>query len=466
MPHLQCYQILLRPIAQRKINLDLWKISIAPASSTTSVVAFIYDDDSLRIELPRRLAETTRAYLVEDDLAVSMRLTYAETSDQYLERSERWLAPQLLNSESASRRLACGFCHHPLLSNKGEEGDATIERVLPLPSGRWDEMQDYLICYEGQATVDFSSASTYGQRKTLLEDETVLVAHRLDIGAAASVMAATGYGDDSRDDGDRPSAKNHLAIAAGLVDRDPTALVRGSRPWRVAVGGATLTCSLCASHLGFAPVELPDTYRLLKHRLVQLSSATTPPPPHRLLAVSSFVVHEMIRYAETRAIFAFTVSDDAERHRRLLLLRLVSWDTTAASTSDAERGDEDGVYRIREWKRRAKILFEETAGVAAAAAATESAQWTWTSQDLCCPPDGREERAGAPAVSDTSKTDPSASLVRLCLSAHEWEELRTELRDASRFYAGEVVAATVAAKLGPAAIPPEGGGIGLASISL
>ena len=34
-----------------------------------------------------------------------------------------------------------------------------IERVLPMPSGRYEDMADYLMCYEGQAVVDFSSSS-------------------------------------------------------------------------------------------------------------------------------------------------------------------------------------------------------------------------------------------------------------------------------------------------------------------
>jgi HECT-like Ubiquitin-conjugating enzyme (E2)-binding/MYND finger len=453
MPQLHCYQILLRPVDPQPIHLGWLKLSLAPSSSKALVTIMYGHEQPLRLELPRRLAETSpRVYLVDDDQAVSMRLIYA-TDDELSDRDD-WIAPQLLAPSEASK-LACGYCHQLLLNSK--ENASAIQRVLPLPSGRWDEMQDYLVCYEGQATFDFSSASTYGQEKTLLEDETVLVAHTQDVGTAACVVAVSGYGEDARDDDCDNSSP--LTAAAGLSEKDPTALVRGSRPWREAVGGATLTCSLCVSSLGFAPVDMPDTYRLLKHQLVLLKQDG---PVTRMQTVSSFLVHEMIRFAETKAIFTFVVSDDSMvGHKRLLFLRLVSWDTTAASSSEAGR-EQDNVYQIPKWKRRSKILYEE----AADAEYTGGSLWMWTTQDWCCPPPGgsKEEKAEPPTVDNRPTETQSASVVRLCLPTQEWKRLRAELQETSQFYAKEVINATITAKLGRSATSHEE--IGLATIPI
>ena len=42
--------------------------------------------------------------------------------------------------------LCCRTCHNPIVEN---DGKPNIQSVLPLPSGYWDEITDYLICYDG-----------------------------------------------------------------------------------------------------------------------------------------------------------------------------------------------------------------------------------------------------------------------------------------------------------------------------
>lgn len=496
MPQLQCYQILLRPVDDTRhrqqiiLDLDGLKLSFTSSRSTCQTLLSVayFRQPALRLELPRRLwaasgaAETTkspqpppikspRVYLVEDARAVSIRLTYHDNTIQSLSmdederRSDGIIMPfaplKLLAPDMASQSLACGYCHQLLLKKCTDDDAVAIDRVLPLPSGRWDEMQDYLICYEGQATFDFSATSTCGQRKTLLDDATVLVAHRHNVGEVVCVLALTGYGEDCRTD--KYSNNIPLSTDLGLSDKDPTALARGSRPWREAVGGAALTCSVCASSLGFAPVELKDTFRFLKHRLVLLKNGDSSTAATPLQTISSFVAHEMIRYAETKAIFTFVVNIDSDSVGRFLFMRLVGWDSCAASSFEAERGKDD-VYRIPHWRRRSKILYEECAS---GAGLVESELWMWTGTHLgCCPPPSNgsnmENKKSEPATG--SPDEQSVSVIRLCLSTQERKQLVTQLHYASNFYAKEVIEATIVTKLGRSVRPHDR--IGLASIPL
>ena len=305
-------------------------------------------------------------------------------------------------------------------------------------------------------------------------------------------------------------------------------MLRGSRPWREAVGGATLACSCCASRLGFAATEAPDSYRLLKHELVLLvgKDDDDDEPPRRLTAtsrtravplqtISAFVAHEMVRYAETKAIFTFVVrQEETSQEKRaapqLLFLRLVSWDTAAATSNrnlvaalPACCPDEkDGSFRNLPWRRVCKIIFEETTGGDGTSHSSDgqhdpsSSLWAWTTaSDWCCPPAtppppssrsssinisgsarqddlAQQETEPTPTESPSlqlpQSTTSSSSLVRLCLSRNEWHALRQELQESSRHcYSREVVRATVAAKMGPtAAARHDEGRIGLAAVEL
>ena len=240
MPQLSCYQIFLRPVKpQHQVSLDRLRISTTESTTSKTLVTVDYNDETtLQLELPRRLllqqqdeeSSPIRIYAVDDHQAVSVRVPYSEPDlanhgdplDDSLSAPRQLLQPEQL----VHQQLACRACHQPLLlnhqqqqyqrrkmrgpaaaaSNKDPEQDedtpaaTTIQRVLPLPSGRWDDMQDYLYCYEGQAVVDFS-LSAAAQAGTALEDATVLVLHRTDVGeAAACVVACTGYGEDEVED--------------------------------------------------------------------------------------------------------------------------------------------------------------------------------------------------------------------------------------------------------------------------
>jgi hypothetical protein len=56
-------------------------------------------------------------------------------------------------------QMACGSCGHSLLSPNSSNNDnddikpQSIQRVLPLPTGYWDEIAEYLICFEGVSRI-------------------------------------------------------------------------------------------------------------------------------------------------------------------------------------------------------------------------------------------------------------------------------------------------------------------------
>jgi hypothetical protein len=312
-----------------------------------------------------------------------------------------------------------------------------------------------------------------GQRGLLLEDETILVAHRLDIGDGACVLAIAGYGTDSRQEEQQPeSASADLAV-------DASAAARGRRGWRDAVEGAALTCGRCASHLGFAPVELPDTYRLLKHCILVLPTPSQfALKSNALQSIATFIAHEMVRYAETKAIFNFAVHTDTEptkshhalsgslEQRCILRLRLVSWTTIAASSHDASFRSMDSsssaVHVMPQWRKRCKILYSIAIDDNASGDAKSDSQWTWTDRDWCCPdPD-------QPMLPKTGMEEPNLSAVswiRLVLSTNEFTQLGVELEQSSQWYAKEVVTATMAATWGRQ-LPVSSLDQGLACIAL
>jgi hypothetical protein len=100
----------------------------------------------------------------DTDGSITMRLPYGETEanrskshDVITASQERWAnmydgeniisASYSISDPQDLARLACRSCGHCLLANNKK-----ISKVLPLPIGCWDEVADYLTCYEGVST--------------------------------------------------------------------------------------------------------------------------------------------------------------------------------------------------------------------------------------------------------------------------------------------------------------------------
>ena len=90
----------------------------------------------------------------DDGTAVTVRIPYDSESPHVAggEETDSLLATDVSDVNS----VRCRSCDHPLLArpnkavrSNGNEGEEPIRRVLPLPTGYWDEITDYLTCYEG-----------------------------------------------------------------------------------------------------------------------------------------------------------------------------------------------------------------------------------------------------------------------------------------------------------------------------
>jgi hypothetical protein len=259
------------------------------------------------------------------------------------------------------------------------------------------------------------------------------------------VLAVPGYGEDPREDSGPWDPEGPGASAAR----------RGGRPWRDWVGGATLTCSACASVLGFAaaadgasgagtaPAPSPSAARpsawasrLLKHRIGWTSSAGGGGGE---FGVVDFVMREMIRYSENKAIFSFRVACEGRGGR--LLLRILSWDSEAGTDREGRAAPgADGPLEVQ-WRRLVQVLYEESHADDGGAPLQAELQWTWN-RDWCCAPIAKEEK------SDEAPIELPASVVRLFLELEEYEELRRGLRQASDWYSEDAKQATILSTIG------------------
>ena len=142
------YQVSLTPCqhSRRPLSSDSINLSVdANSKSTTIVSIFSNQDFSVRItfELPKVILQpSTLSSSTDADGTILFRLAYEDEDknwdDKILDTTEsRHLTPEVINS------MQCKFCGLSLLPH------GTIEQVIQLPSGYWDEISDYLICYSG-----------------------------------------------------------------------------------------------------------------------------------------------------------------------------------------------------------------------------------------------------------------------------------------------------------------------------
>jgi hypothetical protein len=343
-------------------------------------------------------------------------------------------------------------CHQALLATH------PIQRTYFLPKGNWDEIADYLSCYGGTPVVDFSSSAEV-ESLTAAQDANALCLCASDLDATVSVMAVSGYGESS----------SSFLAAPGLQPLD-SAVVRGNRQWQDATGGgAPVCCTQCGSVLGFASLESPENFRLLRHRLEigkdNKSSADENIPGINddssdtnleLGSCASFLAREMVRYAEAKAIFTFVIGMDcgaAEQYcqpvrsmrnklawsttapptqqggKKCLLLRLVSWDTIIAT----EASDDGGL----KFQKVAKLVYEEAFDEIGNKNSPN--HWVWGGVDLCCALPG--------SVKETD-TDATVSTVRLELPLDEYEAVQQELQAKSGLFPKSIKDATILMKMG------------------
>jgi hypothetical protein len=154
------------------------------------------------------------------------------------------------------------------------------------------------------------------------------------------------------------------------------------------------------------------------------------------------MAHEMLRYAESKAIFTFVVSK--ESRDVCLLLRLLSWETRLAVSSKTAMVDEAGAEHPH-FQRVAKVVYEESID-RVEEELSDPMVWNWAGVDLCCPTPKSKEGISR----DTNKIASAENAsVRMVLSRDEWEELKLSIIEGSKqFFAREIVDATISLKVG------------------
>ena len=316
----------------------------------------------------------------------------------------------------------------------------------------------------------------------ILEDESVMVLNKRDLGHNVSVLAIDGYGEreeelkgskDAANDGTDDT--NKKVPPRGLADLDAVkngAEFRGLRKWRDSVGGATLCCSQCCTTLGFASLENVEACRLFKHRLTSMirdkNSQGKMKNSLSENTCASFLAKDMIRYAESQAVFTFVITagriggngpdgglGKTDGHE-CILLKILSWDTVVACSSCSENE-----RRSTPLTRGVKVIYEfvdnyeDKIGGSSPNAENidDIMSWTWGGVDLCCPPlatgtnkthhQGNEEELTKAAAPEYGKAS-----VQMFLTDEELLQVKNELLASSTLFSEAVSTSTLLLKLG------------------
>lgn len=372
-----------------------------------------------------------------------------------------------------------------------------IQSVLPLPSGYWDEISDYLICYDGQASVDFTSSSTSAIARIALEDDAILVLHRLDLdemGGGVCVLDASlggGYGEHTMEGNHR---KDDISNRDSMGSKGDV----GEAPFRVwkdkaAVNGMrskVATCASCYSTLGYVSEHDTDTFRLYKHLLdcgkendgdgshVRSDCGDAEPVGRSAFmkhTCATFLARELVRYAESDAIYTFIVAiSDVNDWTRMgrrnpgacVLLRTLGWDTPMSTMEGGARMDgpaeEESSGDLNNYplsfQKVVKVIFEVVTDRNVLTSPQTSngdnpMEWTWGGTDFCCPPPRLSSASNASGLrNDEMAVQTRASSVGIFLSEREWCELKDELHRSSDYFTAAVSDAFVMTKLG--VLPP------------
>lgn len=493
LPNIKCYHITLTTSAQQISNntiipnRDDLQFTMSPlpherkskSDSCSAQIAFyemrlVHSSLSTLLSLILPGYEATRhqnnpmtATISTDSQSISLRI-YLQINDSssmdimdHLCMEEGSIFAPITTPSTHINHLYCRKCQSSIIANTDSNDESTIRSVLPLPSGYWDDIEDYLICYEGQANVDFNTSTMNAIRHVALEDDAVIVLHKEDVNEAGGVCTTRnvkGYGEHSalhNSGGDQISSSSSLTSQQLWKDKSA---MKGDK-------GNTITCSKCWSTLGFVSGHDSNTLRFYKHLL----HCGNPLSPSLVVnknvfskyTCGSFLAREMVRYADSEAIYTFIVgvSDENDWTRlskasECILLHMLSWDSALVSVNgkSCSSGNGDGGDDMR-FEKVLKVIYDETIDRGQHSSNQEDdsdgTKWTWGGIDLCCPPSMNNEQ------DITSLTQPQikATAVRIFLSTQEWTALKHALSNGSEYFSDVVKDAIVMSKLG---IPMNG----------
>lgn len=306
MPHLNSYQITLKPRSMEFLD-NVADVHFEQLSNDATKVT-VGDIFSWKLAVP---VQDYRVVRLSDTLSIRLQC-----------QADAFLDPifSLASPTQVIEQVECKSCSTKLLSHP-------INRVVPLPSGYWEEITDYIICYPGDPAVNFGT--TVVPKESAWEDASVWVLHPDSLGEAAATLQT--------------------------VDPYGTRLTT-SESWQPEGRQVeSLCCSYCCAPLG---VVTNQGFHLYKHRL---GSGSVP----------IFVANELKRYAESQAIFTFVVATSSSP--RCLLLHVVSWDSHMIA---------DGIR-----SRVVKVIYEEAPHLPKLEQQEDDlTSWTWGGLDLCCAP--------------------------------------------------------------------------------
>lgn len=139
MIHISRFQLLLRLKEQCSlVNLDQLQLSTKKIDKSSSLVEIYGEDIGLVFSalFPRLLASAVLQSM--DEVSMQLALPFEED----LTKGELGGTKPLIPIEIVNE-IQCNSCHHSLIPSK------SIQRTVELPLGHWDEIADYLICYNG-----------------------------------------------------------------------------------------------------------------------------------------------------------------------------------------------------------------------------------------------------------------------------------------------------------------------------
>ena len=484
MVHLLSYQITLKPMTMSLIthNLPDMSITFQPHhGSNQSTLCSV--GEIMSWILPMQVQEYTFSKQ-SDCISIRLKCTAAVAADDFMTS-----VPPVT---SRIHQLQCKSCRAPLLSH-------SIERIVPLPSGYWDEISDYLICYPGQPAVHFGSTTNTVPVDMIWEDPSVWVVHpdlladtvqplaavelyatqqRLPTSSTQPLRNSSG---NSTGNSWRPQQQKSLQQQRQQQDEVDVFVVE------------QLCCSYCCYPLGLATLEGHYLYR---HRLVlglepnqgheqpQQSSQPSIQDPDQGATIASrvaiFIAQELKRYAESQAIFTFivtatttaahnaktmtnmnppgpnyettTTTTSSPQLRFCLLLHVVSWDSILLHASAASTE----IFP----KRVVKVIYKVSSMVTTAGDDNDDeddeqdqdiSTWRWGGLDLCCDPIVTTATATSP-LNETpiaaTTSQKKLKSVHLTLDPDEWEELVMAVTQCPYFFPKDVVDATIGVKLG------------------
>lgn len=174
LPNVKCYLITLKsndrscciPSSRDVLNFDVSLMENEDTGSDVSLyIAKLYDSNVdnpiLFLKLPAdssiRNGEPAPQYSISlDKNSISIRLQFHDAMpgestaviDELLCMNTSAFSSTTSDAKSLNY-LCCRTCLNSIIRKDDDINQCVIRSVLPLPSGYWDEITDYLICYEG-----------------------------------------------------------------------------------------------------------------------------------------------------------------------------------------------------------------------------------------------------------------------------------------------------------------------------